>query len=97
MAAMNFMGYDAMTLGNHEFNWGIETMKKILSRRNSRCSVQNVLNQDGSYVTGAGWTIIERGGVKLAVIGVCTPDIPIWDGGQGRHRRTTFEAGKCRR
>ena len=26
MAAMNAMGFDAMTLGNHEFNWGVPTM-----------------------------------------------------------------------
>ena len=26
VTAMNYMGYDAMTLGNHEFNWGIPTM-----------------------------------------------------------------------
>lgn len=32
VAAMNFMGYDAMTLGNHEFNWGIQTMKTILQQ-----------------------------------------------------------------
>ena len=37
--------------------------------------------------------IIERGGVKLAVIGVCTPDIPIWDDGQEGISDTVFEAG----
>ena len=35
IAAMNFMGYDAMTLGNHEFNWGIDAMKTILGQANS--------------------------------------------------------------
>ena len=93
MTAMNFMGFDAMTLGNHEFNWGIDTMKKILSQAEFPVLGQNVLNPDGSYVTGAGWTIIERGGIKLAVIGVCTPDIPIWDGGKQGIDETVFEAG----
>ena len=91
--AMNFMGYDSMTLGNHEFNWGIDTMMKILGQAKFPVLGQNVLNQDGSYVTGAGWTIIDRGGVKLAVIGVCTPDIPIWDGGKQGIDETIFEPG----
>lgn len=82
IAAMNFMGYDAMTLGNHEFNWGIPTMKKILSKAEFPVLAANVKNAKGKYVTGAGTTIINRDGVKVAVIGVVTPDVPIWDGGK---------------
>ena len=82
IAAMNFMGYDAMTLGNHEFNWGIPTMKKILSKAEFPVLAANVKNSKGKYVTGAGTTIINRDGVKVAVIGVVTPDVPIWDGGK---------------
>ena len=93
IAAMNYMGFDAMTVGNHEFNWGIETMNKILGQAEFPVLGQNVLNPDGSYVTGAGWTIIDRGGVKLAVIGVCTPKIPIWDGGKQGIDETIFEPG----
>lgn len=37
IAAMNFMGYDAMTLGNHEFNRGIDAMKAILGQANLPC------------------------------------------------------------
>lgn len=92
IAAMNYMGYDAMTLGNHEFNWGIETMKKILGQAEFPVLGANVLDQDGNYVTGEGWTIIERGGIKLAVIGVCTPDVPIWDAGKEGIDDLTFEA-----
>lgn len=69
MTAMNEMGYDAMTLGNHEFNWGTEVLKKIISQAKFPVLAENVLNKDGSYYTGAGWTIAERGGVKLAIIG----------------------------
>lgn len=79
MSAMNYMGYDSMTIGNHEFNWGIPVMKKIIGQAAFPVLGANVLDQDGNYVTGHGWTIIERDGVRLAVIGVCTPNIPIWD------------------
>ncbi|MCR4876473.1 MAG: CapA family protein [Clostridiales bacterium] len=93
IAAMNFMGYDCMTLGNHEFNWGIGAMKAILSQADFPVLGANVLNQDGSFVTGHGWTLLERGGIRVAVIGVCTPAIPIWDGGKAGIAETTFESG----
>ena len=73
---MNYMGYDAMTLGNHEFNWGIPTMQTILSQAEFPVLAANVTGADGELVTGAGWTIVERDGVKVAIIGVVTPDVP---------------------
>jgi 2',3'-cyclic-nucleotide 2'-phosphodiesterase/3'-nucleotidase len=82
IAAMNYMGYDSMTLGNHEFNWGVPVMKEILSQAKFPVLCANVKNPDGSYVTGAGWTMVDRDGVKVAVIGVTTPDIQIWDAGK---------------
>lgn len=69
VTAMNYMGYDAMTLGNHEFNWGIPTMQTILGQASFPVLAANVTDAQGEPVTGAGWTIVERGGVKLAVIG----------------------------
>ena len=82
VAAMNLMKYDAMTLGNHEFNWGVPTLLKILSTAEFPVLAQNIRNADGSCLTGSGWTIVERGGVGLAVIGVTTPKIPVWDSGK---------------
>ena len=68
ITAMNYMGYDAMTLGNHEFNWGIPTMQTILSQAEFPVLAANVTGADGELVTGAGWTIVERDGVKVAII-----------------------------
>ena len=92
IAAMNFMGYDAMTPGNHEFNWGIPTMLKILGQAEFPVLGSNLLDKDGRFVTGAGWTIVERGGVKVAVIGAVNPDAPIWDGGKEGIGDLTYEA-----
>lgn len=80
--AMNFMDYDCMTLGNHEFNWGVTNLMKILSRAKFPVLAANIQTPSGELLTGSGWKIIERGGVKLAVIGVCTPDVPVWDNGK---------------
>ena len=92
VTAMNYMGYDAMTLGNHEFNWGIDTMQKILSQAQFPVLAANVKDASGGFVTGAGWTIVEKDGVKVAVIGVVTPDVPIWDGGKEGVEACTYEA-----
>ena len=92
MAAMNAMGFDAMVLGNHEFDWGIETMKKITGQAAFPVLGANILDREGNYVTGNGWVILERGGVRLAVIGVCTPCIPVWDGGKEGVADTVYEA-----
>ena len=81
-----------MTLGNHEFNWGIDTMQKILSQAQFPVLAANVKDASGGFVTGAGWTIVEKDGVKVAVIGVVTPDVPIWDGGKEGVEACTYEA-----
>ncbi len=92
ITAMNYMGYDAMTLGNHEFNWGISTMQTILGQADFPVLAANVTDAEGNYVTGAGWTIVEKDGVNVAIIGVVTPDVPIWDGGKEGIEEATFEA-----
>ena len=92
ITAMNYMGYDAMTLGNHEFNWGIPTMQTILGQADFPVLAANVTGTDGKPVTGAGWTMVEKDGVKVAIIGVVTPDVPIWDGGKEGIEDATFEA-----
>jgi 2',3'-cyclic-nucleotide 2'-phosphodiesterase/3'-nucleotidase len=92
ITAMNFMGYDAMALGNHEFNWGIPTMKAIFAQAEFTPLAANVKDAEGNLVTGSGWVIVEKAGVKLAIIGVVTPDVPIWDGGKEGIDEATYEA-----
>ena len=92
ITAMNYMGYDAMTLGNHEFNWGIPTMQSILGQASFPVLAANVTGAAGEPVTGAGWTIVERDGIRVAIIGVVTPDVPIWDGGKEGIDDAVYEA-----
>ncbi len=44
IAAMNVMGYDAMTLGNHEFDVGVQSLLKILSTADFPVLGQNDLD-----------------------------------------------------
>ena len=80
VSAMNFMKYDAATLGNHEFDWGIQTLKRLVRQAKFPLLVANVRDAEGCFLTGKGWKIIKCGGVRVGIIGVVTPDILIWDG-----------------
>jgi len=83
IAAMNYMGYDAMGLGNHEFNWGITSMKKILGQADFAVLCSNIKDAQGEYVAKDGaWTIVEKAGIKVAIIAADTPNIKKWDGGK---------------
>lgn len=78
IAAMNIMGYDTLTYGNHEFNYGIPALKNVMSQFKGKTLCGNVYNQDGSRLA-APYTVIERSGVKVGIIGMVTPNIKRWD------------------
>lgn len=77
---MNFMKYDAMTLGNHEFNFGLEMVKKIEEEAEFPMLAANATyTKDGSYLVKP-YIIKEVGGVKVGILGITNPNIPRWDG-----------------
>lgn len=83
IAAMNYMGYDAMGLGNHEFNWGVASMKKILGQAEFPVLCSNIRDGKGELVAKDGaWTVVEKAGIKVAIIAADTPHIQKWDGGK---------------
>lgn len=83
IAAMNYMGYDAMGLGNHEFNWGVTNMKKILGQAEFSVLCSNIRDGKGELVARDGaWTMVEKAGIKVAIIAADTPHIQKWDGGK---------------
>ena len=77
---MNFMKYDAMTLGNHEFNFGLEMVKKIEEEAEfSMLAANATYAKDGSYLVEP-YIIKELAGVKVGILGITNPNIPRWDG-----------------
>ena len=76
--AMNEMGYDTWALGNHEFNYGIPTLQKIASKFTGTVLCGNVF-KDGKSLYEP-YKIVEKAGVKIAIIGMVTPHITKWDG-----------------
>lgn len=90
ITAMNFMGYDAITLGNHEFNSssstatvsgvsGIELIQRIQKLSEAPVLAANIKYKNGDKFA-EGYTIVERDGVKIGIIGLGNPNIPRWEG-----------------
>ena len=64
------MNYDAMTLGNHEFEYGWETLVETIPRASFPVLNANIIHQDTGKLIAQPFTILNRGGVKVGVIGV---------------------------
>ena len=80
MDVMNAVGYDAMTLGNHEFNFGTELIDKIVEEANFPILSANIYKKaDGTNFVKP-YVIKEVAGVKVGIIGLTVPSIPRWDG-----------------
>lgn len=78
IAAMNALGYDALTLGNHEFDHGRPGLDEARARANFPLLAANVVDA----VTGN--PVFERslvrelpGGIRIGIVGLCTPAVPL--------------------
>ncbi|WP_440960178.1 5'-nucleotidase C-terminal domain-containing protein [Paenibacillus nitricinens] len=80
MVAMNEMNYDAWVMGNHEFNFGLDVLEKISSQFKGQPLVGNVFKENGDRYMPA-YTIIEKAGVKVGIIGMNTPMITEFEKG----------------
>jgi len=78
IAAMNIMGYDAMTLGNHEFNYGLSIVDKARSESKFPWLSANIYKEDGTnYFTP--YIVKTVAGVKVGILGLTTKNIPNWE------------------
>ncbi|HPZ07774.1 MAG TPA: bifunctional UDP-sugar hydrolase/5'-nucleotidase [Candidatus Eremiobacteraeota bacterium] len=75
--AFKEIGFDAITLGNHDFAWGQEGLKYMLEGLDTPVLGANIRkSDDGTVMDGLEPYIIkEMKGIKVAVIGLDTPDI----------------------
>ncbi len=77
-AAMNAMRYDAGVVGNHEFNFGLGYLDQFVAQAAFPMLAANVHRSDGSRQY-APWVMVERAGVRLAIVGATTMGSMIWD------------------
>ena len=81
----NRLGYDAWTLGNHDFDWGPESLEKNLTLSQSPILTGNLERGgkrpgalEGAWKAVKPWIMREVGGFRVALIGLVTPGLPYW-------------------
>ena len=77
-AAMNVMAYDAAVIGNHEFNYGLPTLRRMIADARFPMMAANAFSPNSQHAFTS-WKLITRQGVKIAVIGATTPGSNVWD------------------
>lgn len=76
--AMNFMNYDAATIGNHDIEAGHSVYDKFRKEITFPWLAANAIDTKTGGPYFKPYTIIEREGIKIAVLGLITPYIPNW-------------------
>ena len=74
---MNAMGYDVATIGNHEFDYGMEELAERMKEAEFDIVASNVLytgNQTNIFADTPAYVIKEIAGVKIAFVGILTPE-----------------------
>ncbi|HYA14255.1 MAG TPA: bifunctional UDP-sugar hydrolase/5'-nucleotidase [Syntrophales bacterium] len=73
---MNYLKFDAMAVGNHEFDWGMDAFKHLIETSGFPYLSANIKDDRGRYLPGVKpYIIVSRKSLKIAIIGVTTPDV----------------------
>ncbi|MEC7865804.1 MAG: bifunctional UDP-sugar hydrolase/5'-nucleotidase [Pseudomonadota bacterium] len=70
MEMMMTMEYDALGIGNHEFDYGIEPFKRGINKVSFPVLGANIFYKDTERLFSRAYTILERNGLRLGVIGI---------------------------
>ena len=79
MLAMNALRYDAVTVGNHEYNFGLKVLEKARSEAQFPWLSANTYNQGTNENHYKPYIVKEVAGVRIGILGLTTPGIPNWE------------------
>jgi 5'-nucleotidase/UDP-sugar diphosphatase len=75
MEVMNAVKFDAMVIGNHEFDWGRKVLNRLRKAARFPFLSANIKDRKGNDLPGVRpYVILERRGLKIAVIGMTTTE-----------------------
>lgn len=74
----NYLGYDAGTVGNHDIEAGHPVYDRLLNEYDFPLLAANAVRQSSGEPYFKPYTLIEREGLKIAVLGLVTASIPEW-------------------
>ena len=72
---MNLVGYDAIALGNHEFDYGLDRLYELADMLDTKPICAN-FKKVGAGECFEPYSIVSYGNVKIAYIGITTPSTP---------------------
>jgi len=79
MLVMNSLNYDSMTVGNHEYNFGLKVLEKARGEANFpwlSANTYDIAKQQPHYKP---YIVKEVAGVRIGILGLTTPGVPNWD------------------
>ena len=81
MLAMNALKYDAMAVGNHEYNFGLKVLEKARSEAKFPFLSANTYDvpSDKPHTHYQPYIVKEVQGVRIGILGLTTPGIPNWE------------------
>lgn len=74
--AIKSMNPAAGTLGNHEFDWGLDVTDKMIKTANYPILAANIVHKNGSKAPYRPYLVKKVNGVKIGIIGLVTPEVP---------------------
>lgn len=77
-AVMNYMKYDAGTVGNHDIEAGHAVYDKLVKEYEFPLLAANAIEKKTGRPYFNPYVIIEKNGLKIAVMGLITPQVPTW-------------------
>ncbi len=77
--AMNAMGYDAATPGNHDFDFGVPFLESAAAGARFRYVSGNIWTVPADTLLFPSHAVIRRGPIRVAVGGLTTPGVMLWD------------------
>ena len=77
---LRYMDYHALTLGNHEFDYGIPRMQQLLEQVGTPVVCANLYEAGEPYPVFAPYVIHQYGDKRVAYVGACTPETMILEG-----------------
>jgi 2',3'-cyclic-nucleotide 2'-phosphodiesterase/3'-nucleotidase len=75
---LNYMQYDAATAGNHDFEAGHPVYDRLGQQYNFPILAANAVSEETGLPYFKPYTVLKRGGIKVAVLGLVTPSVPNW-------------------
>lgn len=82
---LNDLKYDVWTLGNHEFNFGLDIVEKNIKGFNGSVLAANIYKEGSEDRYVDAYQIFEVDGVRVAVVGMIPPYVPVWEASTPSH------------